>query len=133
MNSIMKKSALGLLIIGITSTSVFAGERENKTAHSDKPSVMERVKKEELKNEQALKSGKITEAQANKLNQEDESVRKEAEEDARKNGGKLSGDEKRELNKKENKINQQRARMEKRNAAQPKSPAPVAPAQVNPS
>ena len=127
MKSVTQAVVLGTLMIGLTTSSVFAGEGNFKKNHPRRAEVVGRANHEEKKNEAAEESGKITKKQENRLNRQDEAIKKEEQADAAANGGHITKAEQKKLNREENKVDRERARMEKRDAAKAGGVAPTAP------
>ena len=125
MNQFMKNLMMVILALGLTVTSVYAeGNNGNfKKKHPRRAEVLGRANREERKNRDAFKDGKITKQQENKLNREDQSIKAQEQADAKANGGHITKAEQRDLNREENKVNRERNNMEKRDAGV----VPVAP------
>ena len=117
----MRTSSLFVVLASLAlSVSAQAGNNnKNKFAqnHPRRAEVLKRDRNEQKANNQAAAQGKITQGQANKLNREDANIRRQEQADAKKNGGYITPAEKQGLNREENRVNQQRANMEKRDAS----------------
>jgi hypothetical protein len=128
--SFAKKSVFSVFIaFGLSCFSVNSGFAETnfQKNHPRRAQVNRRANREEGKNNAAAKNGKITQKQANKLNREDNAIKREQRADAAANGGHITKAEQKDLNRQENRVNKRRQGMEHRDAANPGS-APAAPA-----
>ena len=79
--------------------------------------MLKRANNEENKNNAAAVNGKITDAQAKKLDRQDQRIKAQEQADARANGGTITKKEQRQLNREENNVNRERGQMEKADAA----------------
>ena len=84
-----KMMVLGVLSLMLTSASVFADEVKSKSTTSDAPGVEKRVEHQKARIQHKLKKGKITQAQADQLNQEVNAVQADKEKLEQQDGGKL--------------------------------------------
>ena len=117
----LRKMLIVLLITGIAGSSAFADEAKRKKKnfkekHPRRAEVIGRANNEEAKNAKAEASGKITEVQENKLNRQDQKIKREEERDAKEHGGMITKAEQNKLNREENRVNRERNNMEKNNA-----------------
>jgi hypothetical protein len=120
-----------VLMMGVSS---FAEPNINGKEHPRRKEVVKRAEKEKDKNNAAAVDSKITDAQAKKLDRQDNRIVKQEQADAAKNGGHITKKEQRQLNREESHVNHERHTMEKKDAASAPSapaatpaPAPVAP------
>ncbi len=124
MNTLMTRLGIALLIVGISGSAAFADQDHNpRKKHNRQAQVDRRANREEAKNDAAAAQGKITNAQKNKLNQQDQDIKQQAAAEKAANGGHLTRDEQRQLNKEENGVNRERNRMERRDAAKGSAPS----------
>jgi hypothetical protein len=135
MNRIMKLAGILALSLGLfAATSPTgaraandkkgAGKQWNKN-HPRRHEVNKRLKNQNKRISQGVKSGKLTKQQAQQLRQNDKSIRAQERADAAKNGGHITKGEQKQLNQEEN-ANSKEIYQEKHD-----SPAP-APASNNP-
>ena len=119
MKNSIGKSLLVLVLVSLALPAIADEAQKHKFAkkHPRRAEVLKRANKEESKNNEAAKEGKITQSQANRLNAQDEKIKAEEQADAKANGGRITKQEQRKLNREENRVNRERARMEKRDAA----------------
>ena len=106
----------------IFNNSSFAAETNFQKKHPRRAQVNKRANKEEDKNNAAAKDGKITQAQADKLNKEDQAIKNQQKADAAANGGHITKAEQKDLNREENKVNRERRGMERRDAKKGTTP-----------
>ena len=123
MNTISRSLILCVLVAGFSTTTVFAKEGNFKLKHPRRAEVLKRANNEEDKNNQAAVNGKITDGQAKRLDRQDEHIKAEERADAKANGGFITKDQQKDLNQQENKVNRERNRMEKRDAAKAANPS----------
>lgn len=106
---------ISLILVG------FAAHAEdpkiNGKEHPRRKEVVDRAQREKDKNNAAAVNGKITDAQARKLDRKDNNIEKQEQADAAKNGGHITKQEQKQLNHEENKVNQERNQMEQKDAA----------------
>lgn len=126
-------TAITTLLI-LANLNAFAEDHKTKKKnfakeHPRRAEVLNRANNEEKQNNEAAEDGKITKKQAQKLDREDQNIKRQEQRDARKNGGSITKGEQAQLNREENNVNKQRAAMEKRDAANTAAPA-AAPAQA---
>ncbi len=112
---------------------VFAGLSamgEDLQGHPRRKQVVRREEREKAKNNAAAVQGKITDQQAQKLDRQDNAIRREEKRDAAEHGGHITKAEQNKMNRQENRVNAERNAMEKKDAAAaPAAPAtPAAPA-----
>ena len=115
----MVKIFVCLAIVALCNTAIAEEANRKKKwerKHPRQAEVINRANNEEKKNDAASAQGKITADQANRLDREDEAIKREERNMARKNGGKITPEEQRKLNRQENRVNRQRANMERRDA-----------------
>lgn len=103
--------------------SAFADQGTFAKKHPRRAQVLRREQREKKKNDAAAASGKITQQQANQLNQEDNAIRAQEQADAAKHGGRITRAEQRQLNREENQVNRERRRDERMDAAHGTAPA----------
>lgn len=103
----------------LTESAFAQAQRKKKFAekHPRRAEVLRRANREEGKNDKAAAEGKITQDQANKLNQQDQAIKAEEQADARAHGGHITKQEQRDLNRQENNVNRERRAMEKADKA----------------
>lgn len=133
MNQWVMTVVMAGLVSGMAASGAFAKDGDGKR-HPRRKQVEARANREEGKNNQAAVDGKITDQQAQKLDRQDQRIKREERADAAANGGHITKSEQRDLNRQENGVNRERNRMEKRDAAQKAGSAqPAAPAQSAPA
>ena len=106
---------LFLLILPNLATPARADDFAQK--HPRRAEVIKRDRKLKNETKNALNSGKITGRQANRLEKEENGIRKQERADARADGGHITKGEQRQLNREENHVKRQLNRDERRDAA----------------
>jgi len=128
MKTLITKTLACLLVVGYISTAAHADDKKDfAKKHPRRAEVLGRANNEKAKNANAAANGQITKAQENKLNREDQKIKRQEQRDARANGGTITKAEQNQLNREENGVNKQRSNMEARDAAK-NGAAPAAPA-----
>jgi hypothetical protein len=124
----MKAINLALAVMIFAAPSAFADKAEFDKKHPRRAEVLKRANKEENKNNAAAVNGKITDKQAQKLDHQDQKIKAEEQAQAKANGGHITKQEQAKDNRQENRVNNERNNMEKRDATNGAAPAPAAPA-----
>lgn len=117
------------LVVFMSLNSFAMDPKVNGKKHPRRKEVINRAQNEKAKNNAAAVNGKITDAQAKKLDRQDNRIERQEQADAAANGGHITKGEQRQMNREENRVNQERNNMEKKDAAA-SAPAP-APAPTN--
>jgi len=98
--------AAGLLNAGVLAGGAFGGERWNLN-HPRRAEVNQRLHNQGQRIREGVKSGKLSQAQAQTLHQEDRQIRTEERADAAQNGSHITKAEQRQLNQQENAASKQ--------------------------
>ncbi len=124
-----------LALVALASVAVKAARAEDKKnpewkkKHPRQAEVLNRANREQNKNNAAAVNGKITNQQAQKLDREDQAIKREDRRDAAANGGHITPAEQARMNRQENAVNAQRRADERKDAAaNPAGGAPATPA-----
>jgi len=125
----MKTINFALVTMIFAGSTAFADKKEFDKNHPRRAQVVNRANKQENKNNAAAVNGKITDKQAQKLDHQDQKIKKEEQSQAAANGGHITKQEQAQDNRQENKVTNERNNMEKRDAAAggatPATPAPA--------
>lgn len=115
---------LTAMIVVLVSLNGFAEDPKiNGKRHPRRKEVVQRAQNQKAKNNAAAVNGKITDAQAKKLDRQDNRIERQEQREAKANGGFITKDQQAQLNKEENHVNQERANMEKKDAATGTAPS----------
>lgn len=98
--------AAGLLNMGMLAGGAFGGERWNWN-HPRRAEVNQRLHNQGQRIKEGLKSGKLSQAEAQTLHQEDRQIRTEERADAAEHGSHLTQAEQKQLNRQENTASKQ--------------------------
>lgn len=132
MKNLMKMVTTSLVVL-MSLNALAEDPKINGHKHPRRKEVVDRAEKEKAKNDSAAVNGKITDAQAKKLDKQDNRIERQEQADAKKNGGHITKAEQKQLNREENHVNQERRGMEKKDAAAAATPAPTTPAATTPA
>ena len=94
-------AVLGLALLAGTGAAQ-AQETQWQKNHPRRSQVNKRLARQNQRTEQGVKSGALTPEQGKQLHQEDQGIRKEERQDAAQNGGHITKQEQRKLNRQEN-------------------------------
>lgn len=100
----MNLKAMFLTAALVTSGSSFAGWKDN---HPRRAEVNSRLKNQDRRINQGVKSGKLSRSQAHQLHAEDHAIRQEERAMAAEHGGHITRGEQRQLNQQENQASRQ--------------------------
>jgi hypothetical protein len=119
-------SVLAAIACIATASNAHAADGNWKKKHPRRAEVNQRDRNLKNKTESAEKNGKITDAQAGKLEKQENAIHNQEKSDAAANGGHITKGEQRDLNREENKVNRELRHDERKDAKQ--APAPTPPA-----
>jgi hypothetical protein len=105
---------LSVLALSLAAGTAHADNNNWKKNHPRRAEVLKRDRNLHRRTENAEKSGKITEGQAEKLEKEENAIRAQEKADAAANGGHITKAEQRDLNREENKVDRELRRDERR-------------------
>jgi hypothetical protein len=128
MKNVITKVAVCLLLSGTIVSIAHADEATFKKKHPRRAQVLGRDKNIKNKDNAAVASGAIDKHQDKVLNKQTNQIHREEQRDAAKNGGKITTAEQNKMNGQEDKVNRERTNMESRDAAAKAGGAPAAPA-----
>jgi hypothetical protein len=114
---------MSVLALATVSTNARAEEGQFAKKHPRRAQVLRRDRRLKNQTENAEKSGKITDAQADKLEKEEGAIKNQEQADAAANGGHITKGEQRQLNREENRVHRQLRRDERKDAAKPEGGA----------
>lgn len=120
-------SALVTVIALASFSNAHAADGNWKKKHPRREEVLQRDKNLKNRTQAADQSGKITDAQAQKLEKQEGAIRNQEQADAATHGGHITKGEKRDLNREENRVNRELKRDERRDAKRPSPTAPTTP------
>ena len=104
---------MAVLAMSFTAVNVFASD--TKVSKSNNEAVVKRVDRVEQKTNEAVASGKLTEAQGQALNDKAEKIKSEESNQAAANGGEITRQEKKEMKKEAKKVARERRELVKKN------------------
>jgi hypothetical protein len=119
-------ATLAVLVGLVSSVSVAHADNQKKKNwdknHPRRAEVNKRLNNQQKRVDQGLSSGKLTDQQANKIQNQDQHIRQQEQRDAAQNGGHITKREQRQLNREENGVSREINRDERGNS---KAAAPV--------
>jgi hypothetical protein len=124
----MNTKVMGILSVMALSLAVSLPARaEGQFAkkHPRRAEVLKRDRKLKRQTANAEKNGKITDAQADKLQKEEGAIKNQEQADAAANGGHITKAEQRDLNREENKVHRELRRDERQDAQAGQGTAPA--------
>jgi hypothetical protein len=126
--SLISLSAL-IAAVSLAASPAMADNNTWKKKHPRRAEVNKRDRNLRNRTENAEKSGKITGKQAERLEKEETAIHAQEKADAAANGGHITKEEQRDLNREENKVDRQLRRDERRDRRRKHGAAPAQPAQ----
>ena len=98
---------IATLLLGSMTVSSFAAEGEFAKTHPRRAEVNHRLNNQDKRINKEVKEGEMTKAKAAKLHKEDHQIRKEERMMASQNGGHITRQEQKTLNRQENAVSKQ--------------------------
>jgi hypothetical protein len=96
-----------LALAAMLALPVLAQQTPFQKTHPRRAEVNKRLDNQNNRIDQGLKNGKLTQAQAAQLHKEDQGIRKEERNMAAKDGGHITRQDQKKLNRQENKVSKQ--------------------------
>jgi hypothetical protein len=107
LNSILTATAVAIALVGVNSTAAADDLAQFDASHPARAEVNGRLDNQRARTDAKVANGTMSQAKANKVHAEDHAIRHEERAMAAKNGGHLTAQDAKTINKQENKVSDQ--------------------------